>query len=83
MAGKLASIDAPLPGWPPVLHEAWAAAYLSLGASTFRAAVVPDVPPVQLTPGRIGWLRADLDKWLARRAGTASSSGSANPWDDI
>jgi hypothetical protein len=49
------SIDLPLPGWPPVLHEAWAAAYLSLGASTFRAAVVPDVLPVQLTPGRIGW----------------------------
>lgn len=75
-------IESSLPGWPPVLHEAWAAAYLSLSPTTFRAAVVPDVAPVKLTPGRVGWLRADLDKWLARRAGPAASSASQNPWDD-
>ena len=69
-----------LPGWPVVLHEAWAAAYLSLSTTTFRAAVMPDVPPIRLTPGRIGWLRSDLDKWLAKRAPSASSLH--NPWDD-
>jgi hypothetical protein len=74
------SAERNLPGWPPVLHEAWAAAYLSLSQTTFRAAVVPEVAPVKLTPGRNGWLRKDLDKWLARRAGTAASS-EANPWD--
>lgn len=76
-------VDHLLPGWPPVLHEAWAAAYLSLSATTFRAAVVPEVAPVKLTPGRVGWLRRDLDRWLARRAGTAASSDATNPWDDL
>jgi predicted DNA-binding transcriptional regulator AlpA len=75
------AIDHALPGWPPVLHEAWAAAYLSLSATTFRAAVVPEVAPVRLTPGRIGWLRRDLDLWLARRAGTVAPSDAINPWD--
>lgn len=63
----------PLPGWPPVLHEAWAAAYLSLSLSTFRAVVVPEVPAVKLSIRRIGWLRGDLDKWLARKAGHAAN----------
>ncbi len=70
----------PLPGWPPVLHEAWAAAYLSLSTTTFRTAVVPDVPPVKLTEKRIGWLRSDLDNWLAQRAGGGASLPPVNPW---
>jgi predicted DNA-binding transcriptional regulator AlpA len=72
-----------LPGWPPVLNEAWAAAYLSLSQSTFRSAVVPSVPAIQLTPGRVGWLRVDLDRWLAKQAGRdAGSSSLPNPWDN-
>ena len=69
----------PLPGWPPVLHEAWAAAYLALSPSTFRTSVVPEVPPVQLTHRRIGWLRTDLDAWLARRA-PAGQASEGNVW---
>lgn len=72
-----------LPGWPPVLHEAWAAAYLSLSPTTFRTSVVPEVPPVRLTPGRVGWLRKDLDKWLAKKAGIEAALETPNPWDDI
>lgn len=74
--------DRVLPGWPPVLHEEWAAAYLSLSQTTFRAVVVPQVKAVSLTTRRVGWLRTDLDKWLAQRAGEAASSPLHNPWDD-
>ena len=70
----------PLPDWPPVMHEDWAAAYLSLSTSTFRSVVVKDVPPIALTQRRVGWLRADLDQWLAKRAGADASSGVVNPW---
>ena len=72
---------APLPGWPAVLHEPWAAAYLSLSPTTFRASVVPEVPPVRLTERRIGWLRTDLDAWLARRAPGGPTSGG-NVWHE-
>jgi hypothetical protein len=64
------------------LQEEWAAAYLSLSATTFREKVVPDVPAIQLTERRIGWLRTSLDDWLARRAGGSASSPLHNPWDD-
>lgn len=74
--------DARLPYWPPVLHEAWAAAYLSLSTSTFREQVAPVVQSVRLTPRRVGWLRSDLDNWLAQRAGAGASSPAHNPWDD-
>lgn len=74
----------PLPDWPAVLHEAWAAAYLSLSPSTFRSIVVPEVPPVKLTAIRVGWLRADLDKWIARKAGhavpTKAGDDAGNEW---
>ena len=72
----------PLPGWPAVLHEEWAAAYLSLSTSTFKAQVVPAVPAIHLTKRRVGWLRTDLDKWLAQRAGETALSPLTNPWDD-
>ena len=72
-----------LPGWPPVLHEAWAAAYLSLSPSTFRAQVAPAVPAVKLTPGRVGWMRDDLDRWLATRPGAKAALVPHNPWDDV
>jgi len=68
-----------LPDWPPVLHEAWAAAYLSLSLSTFRKTVVPEVPAVKLTVRRVGWLRADLDNWLARKAGHPANDEVKEP----
>ncbi len=74
--------DRALPGWPAVLHEEWAAAYLSLSPTTFRKAIVPHVPPVALTNRRIGWLHTDLDNWLAHLAGREASLPPANPWDE-
>ena len=71
-----------LPGWPAVLHEEWAAAYLSLSTTTFRSAVVPDVPPISLSTRRQGWRRADLDAWIAKRAGDAAPSPGTSSWDD-
>ena len=71
-----------LPGWPAVLHEEWAAAYLSLSATTFREQIAPAVPPIQLTVKRIGWRRSDLDAWIARQGGSGSSPVSGNSWDD-
>lgn len=46
------------------MPEGLAAAYVGLSTSTFRQVVRPTVPPVRLTPGRIAWLREDLDAWL-------------------
>ena len=71
--------DGALPGWPRALKAPWAAAYVGLSESTFRVAVVPDVPPVRLTDGRMAWLREDLDAWLDRKAGRAPASGE-NEW---
>ena len=59
--------DPRLPGWPRALREDLAAAYVGLSASTFRAAVAPAVPAVRLSPGRVAWLRDDLDRWLDSR----------------
>lgn len=72
-----------LPGWPAVLHEEWAAAYVALSPSTFRAQVAPVVPAIHLTQRRIGWLRTDLDDWVARRRGNAATSPLTNPWDAV
>ncbi len=83
MASRRIQADpAALPGWPAVLHEAWAAAYLSLSTSTFRARVVPEVPPISLSTRRQGWRRSDLDAWIARQAGEVPGSDLHNPWDD-
>ena len=53
-----------LPGWPRALKEEWAAAYCGLSRTTFRVEVAPTVKAVRLTPGRVAWLRDDLDEWL-------------------
>ena len=75
--------SARLPDWPAVLHEEWAAAYLSLSPATFRAVVMPQVKPIRLTERRQGWLRSDLDKWIAARANPESSSDKGNGWDNV
>lgn len=76
--------DAPLPNWPRVLDEEKAAAYVSLGVSTFRREVAAGriPPPVQLTAGRVGWDIRALDRWVDERAPGAPPS-SSNPWDAI
>jgi predicted DNA-binding transcriptional regulator AlpA len=58
------------PPWTPrALREDEAAYYVGLSATTFRREVVPAVAPVRVSPGRIAWLREDLDRWLdSRRA---------------
>lgn len=57
--------------WPRGMPESIAAEYVGLSVSTIRAARVRrDFPdPVQLTPGRIVYLREDLDAYLDRKAG--------------
>ena len=72
--------DAPaLPGWPRGLSEPLAAAYVGLGVSTFRREVdAGRAPkPARLTPGRMVWLRDDLDAYLDRCAGRVSASAPA------
>ena len=62
--------------WPRGMREELAAEYVGLSPSSVRAALARrDFPaPVQLTPGRIVWLRDDLDSWLDRKAGRAPAA---------
>lgn len=55
--------------FPAALRRAQAAAYCGLSESTFSRAVQRgDAPkPRQLFERRAGWLRAELDTWLASR----------------
>lgn len=74
--------DATLPGWPRVLEDELAAAYVGLGVSTFRREVAAGRAPaaIHLTKGRVGWDRAALDRWVDQLAAGKSPSGG-NPWD--
>ena len=58
-----------LPAWSGAMNVELAAAYVTLSATAFRAHVVPFVPAIPLTPGRVGRLREDLDAWLDKQAG--------------
>ena len=59
-----------LPCCPRALKEEWAAAYCGLCRTTFSVEVAPAVKAVRLTPGRVAWLRDDLDESLdGKRAG--------------
>ena len=57
----------------PVLTVAQAAAYVGLGRSTFYRVTAAcgtgthAIPVVQLSPGRRGYLRSDLDAYLNRQ----------------
>lgn len=63
--------------WPRGMREADAAEYVGLSVSTLRKA---GVKPVQLTPGRVVYLREDLDSFLDRAAGrTAPADEWAAP----
>ena len=87
MAGERVLLTAALPGWPRGLREDLAAAYVGLGATSFREAMEADgVQPVWVTRGRRVWLREDLDRWLEVRAGRAvavAGPAARNPWDDL
>ncbi len=68
--------------WPRGMSEALAAEYVGLSVSTIRAARVRrDFPePVPLTPGRIVYLREDLDAYLDRKAGRSAPLSEADAW---
>ena len=72
-----------LHGWVPRgLREAAAAEYVGLSDSAFRAEVKAGRAPrpVQITRGRVIWLKDDLDGWLDRLSGRVPNSGEMNPW---
>jgi len=69
------------PAWVPRgLPAPEAAYYLGLGVTSFRAHVAPVVPAVRLTPGRLVWLREDLDAWIDRQRGTMQASEDIDPF---
>ena len=72
----------PLPDWPRVMPEPWAAAYVGLSVSTFRRHVADTVVAIKLSPHRRGYLREDLDAWVDRKAGRESASG-ADEWSGV
>jgi predicted DNA-binding transcriptional regulator AlpA len=67
---------ADLPGWPACLSAELAAAYVGLGETSMRALVDQGrFPcPIRLTMGRVGWRRADLDRWI--------DAGGIDGWRD-
>lgn len=60
-----AARDNPLPGWPRGMREDIAAEYVGLSPATLRS----QVAATRLTPGRIVYLKEDLDAYLDRKAG--------------
>ena len=54
---------------PAALDRHKAATYLSLSVSTLEALVRRGEAPAarELSPGRVAWLRSELDAWLAER----------------
>lgn len=73
-----------LPGWPRALSAELAAAYTALSITAlYSLAGFP--APIHLSPGRVAWLREDLDRWLDGKAGRMPASAAAQPgsdWDD-
>lgn len=63
------------------MRETDAAEYVGLSVSTIRGLRAQrDFPaPIQLTAGRVVWLREDLDAWLDRRAGRVAGPPE-NEW---
>lgn len=69
-----------LPDWPRAMGAALAAAYLDIAELTFHKRVATEVRSVRITPGRVVWLREDLDRWLDAKAGCVPASAEVNPW---
>ena len=74
-------------GWPARMSEEIAAAYLSVGTSTFRARVAEGKYPQCIRDGRrIFWARCELDELIARQFGFASTRQTDTrdqSWDDL
>lgn len=66
--------------WPAAMRPATAAEYLDMSEGHFRTHVAPELVAVSLGGRAVGYLQADLDAWLDRRAGRAAPS-DGNPWD--
>ncbi len=81
--------ERPLPGWPRGLREEFAAEYVGLSVSTWRAECKAGraPKPVHITVGRQVWLRDDLDRWLDAKAGrtndqpTIAIDAATAEWD--
>jgi prophage regulatory protein len=60
-----------------------AAAYVGISPATLRRlSDKGDAPkPLQLSPGRVAWRRADLDAWLDAKAGLIPASSGKSAWD--
>ncbi len=68
--------------WPRGMRAATAADYVGVSVSTLRAIVRKGgLKPIRLTPGRIVYLREDLDSYLDRAAGRGPLS-TGNEWLD-
>jgi prophage regulatory protein len=77
-----------LPNWPAALNIGLAAQYVSLSPTSIYALVKDNrfPQPIHLTPGRLGWRRTDLDRWVAQGGvdgwqGARATLTEANPWD--
>ncbi len=73
-----------IPGWPRALHREWAAAYVGLSPSKWSEEVEAGraPKPVQLTAGRVAWLREVLDAWVDDRAAQGQDRKRPNDFDE-
>ncbi len=49
---------------PRVLKLEDACRYVGLSAGTFLSGIGREVPPLRMSPGRKGWDRLALDRWI-------------------
>jgi predicted DNA-binding transcriptional regulator AlpA len=79
-----------LPDWPRGMRIELAASYLGISPSLLRAELVAGrfPAPVRISPGRVVWLKEDLDRWLDAKAGrpnaraeAASDADAPSDWD--
>lgn len=73
-----------MPHWPRGLKIDLASVYVGLSQSTFRSQVdAREIPaPIRLTPGRLVWLREDLDNYLDRKAGRIAPISTVLSYDN-
>lgn len=64
--------------WPYVMSIGVAAEFLSLGESTIRRELAAGrfPPAFRLVPGRLAWLRVDLERWAGIAAGHETETES-------
>lgn len=57
------------------LHEA--CRYVGLSAGTFLSSIGREVPPLRMSPGRKGWDRLALDRWIDARTRESETRSDA------